>query len=142
MFNLVLTANIYSDILCLQQKNKRLKRGRKERSDMRTENRSNNRKRKYRIKSKFRFITSLIVMIGLMVSGINYVLGSDTSFALVKSEPIEVEVCYGDTLWDIANTYKNDKTDTRRAVYEICKANDMSASDLEPGMVILVPGNL
>lgn len=142
MFNIVLTANIYSDILCLQQKNKCLKKGRKERSDMRTENRSNNRKRKYRIKSKFRFITSLIVMIGILVGGINYILGLDTSFALIKSEPIEVEVCYGDTLWEIANTYKDDNTDTRRAIFEICKVNDMSASDLEPGMVILVPDNL
>ena len=109
---------------------------------MRTENRSNNKRKKYRIKSKFRFIMSLIIMIGILVCGINYILGLGNSFALTKSEPIKVEVCYGDTLWDIANTYKDDNTDTRRAVYEICKANDMTASDLEPGMLILVPDNL
>ena len=84
----------------------------------------------------------MIIMIGILVGGISYILGLSTSFALTKSEPIEVEVCYGDTLWDIANTYKDDNTDTRRAVYEICKANDIEASDLEPGMMILVPDNL
>lgn len=109
---------------------------------MRTENRSNNRKRKYRIRSKFRFITSMIIMIGLLVGGISLFTGMNKSFALTQPQFTEVEVCYGDTLWDIANTYKSDDTDTRRAVFEICKANDIEASDLEPGMVIQVPEKL
>lgn len=142
MFIISLTANVYSDILCLQQKNKCLKRGRKERSDMRTQNRSKNTRKRYRIKSKFRFITSMIVMIGLLVGGINLISGMDKSFALTQPQYTEVEVCYGDTLWDIANTYKSDDTDTRRAVFEICKVNDIEASDLTPGMVISVPQDL
>jgi len=125
-----------------------LKRGRKERSDMRTENNTQSRntqirtRKKYRIKSKFRFITSMIIMIGLLVGGISLITGMNKSFALTQPQFTEVEVCYGDTLWDIANTYKSDDTDTRRAVYEICKANDIEASDLEPGMVIRVPEKL
>lgn len=109
---------------------------------MRTQNRSvksNSSRKKYRIKSKFRFITSLIIMIGLLVGGINLITRMDKSFALTQPQFTEVEVCYGDTLWDIANTYKSDDTDTRRAVFEICKANDIEASDLTPGMVISVP---
>ena len=108
---------------------------------MRTKN-TNNRRKKYRIKSKFRFITSLIVMFGILIGGFNIITGSDTSLALTKPQYTEVTVCYGDTLWEIADTYKDDDTDPRRAVYEICKANDISASDLTPGMVILVPVNL
>ena len=125
-----------------------MKRGRKERSDMRTENNTQSRntqirtRKKYRIKSKFRFITSMIIMIGLLVGGISLITGMNKSFALTQPQFTEVEVCYGDTLWDIANTYKSDDTDTRRAVYEICKANDIEASDLEPGMVIQVPDKL
>lgn len=115
--------------------------GRKERSDMRTNN-TNKRRKKYRIKSKFRFITSLIAMFGILIGGFNMITGSDTSLALTKPQYTEVTVCYGDTLWEIADTYKDDDTDPRRAVYEICKANDISASDLTPGMVILVPENL
>ena len=77
-------------------------------------------------------------MIGIMgaVSGLN------VSRALTETKYKEVQICYGDTLWDIANTYKSDDTDTRKAVFEICKANDIEASDLEPGMTISVPEDL
>lgn len=100
------------------------------------------RKKKYRIKSKFRFITSLIIMLGILIGGFNMVTGLNTSVALTKPQYTQVKVCYGDTLWDIANVYKSDDTDTRRAVYEICKVNDINASDLTPGMVISVPEKL
>lgn len=137
-----MTANIYSVILFSQEKNKCLKRGRKERSGMRTEQNTYKRRKKYRIKSKFRFITSLIIMLGILIGGFNMITGSDISLALTKPQFTQVEVCYGDTLWDIANTYKSNDTDTRRAVYEICQVNDIEASDLAPGMVISVPEEL
>lgn len=117
---------------------------------MRTQNNIHNsnthtthtRRKKYRIKSKFRFITSIIIMIGIIIGGINMITGASTSLALVKPQYTQVEVCYGDTLWDIAGKYKSDNTDTRRAVYEICRLNDINASDLKPGMVISVPEEL
>ena len=118
-------------------------KGRKERPNMRTYNNSyTTSRKKYRIKSKFRFTVAMIIMIGMLISGLNLILGLNNSFALTKPQFTEVEVCYGDTLWDIANTYKSDDTDTRRAVFEICKANDIEASDLTPGMVISVPQDL
>ncbi len=110
---------------------------------MRTQNNTQIRRRKkYRIKSKFRFITSMIIILGIIIGGFSLITGTYKSVALTKTQYTQVEVCYGDTLWDIANTYKSDDTDTRRAVYEICKANDIEASDLTPGMVISVPEKL
>ena len=100
------------------------------------------RTKKYRIKSKFRFITSVVIMLGLIITGFNAVTGMDKSLALTKPQYTQVEVSYGDTLWEIANEYKSDNTDTRNAVYEICKANDISAEDLTPGMFISVPQDL
>ena len=97
---------------------------------------------KYRIISKFRFITSVVIMAGLMIGIIGAVSGLNVSRALTETKYKEVQICYGDTLWDIANTYKSDDTDTRKAVFEICKANDIEASDLEPGMTISVPEDL
>lgn len=99
-------------------------------------------RKKYRIKSKFRFITSVVIMAGLMIGIIGAVSGLNVSRALTETKYKEVQICYGDTLWDIANTYKSDDTDTRKAVFEICKANDIEASDLEPGMTISVPEDL
>lgn len=77
-----------------------------------------------------------------MIGIIGAVSGLNVSRALTETKYKEVQICCGDTLWDIANTYKSDDTDTRKAVFEICKANDIEASDLEPGMTISVPEDL
>ena len=99
-------------------------------------------RKKYRVKSKFRFITSIVIMAGLIIGIMGAVSGLNVSRALTETKYKEVQICYGDTLWDIANTYKSDDTDTRKAVFEICEANDIEASDLEPGMTISVPEDL
>lgn len=100
------------------------------------------RRKKYRITSKFRFITTMMILFTLLITGLNAVTGSDTSIALTKSQYMQVKVVSGDTLWDLANQYKSDGTDTRKAVYEICRINEIDASDMKPDMVILIPENL
>lgn len=100
------------------------------------------RRKKYRITSKFRFITSMIIMIGLCIAGFTAVTGLNTSVALTKQTYTQVQVSSGDTLWTIANAYKDENTDTRKAVYEICQVNDIEASDLHPGMVLEIPEDL
>lgn len=84
----------------------------------------------------------MIVMACMVIGIFGAISGLDISRALTKPQYTQVEIVYGDTLWDIANTYKSNDTDTRRAVFEICKANDIEASDLTPGMVISVPQEL
>lgn len=100
------------------------------------------RRKKYRITSKFRFVTSIVVMLMLAIGIFGAVSGLNTSRAITKPQYITVEVCYGDTLWDIANRYKSDDTDTRKAVFEICRINDIEASDMSPGMVLSIPKEL
>ncbi len=99
-------------------------------------------RKKYRIKSKFRFITSMIIMIGLCIAGFTALTGLNTSVALTKQTYTQVQIASGDTLWNIANAYKDKNTDTRRAVYEICQVNDIEASDLHPGMILAIPDDL
>ena len=82
-------------------------------------------RKKYRIKSKFRFITSVVIMAGLMIGIIGAVSGLNVSRALTETKYKEVQICYGDTLWDIANTYKSDDTDFRW--YKISKAQNKIA---------------
>ncbi len=106
---------------------------------MRTQNRT---RKRYRIKSKFRFITSMVIILCMIVGAVSLITGTYKSLALTKDQYAQVEVSYGDTLWAIANEYKSENTDTRRAVFEICKANDIEATDLVPGMVISVPMEL
>lgn len=104
--------------------------------------RTHRRSKKYRITSKVRFITSVMIMFGLLITGFNAITGFDTSTALTKEQYTQVEICSGDTLWDLANRYKADDTDPRKAVHEICQVNDINASDLQPGMIISIPEGL
>ncbi|MBQ6495587.1 MAG: LysM peptidoglycan-binding domain-containing protein [Firmicutes bacterium] len=97
------------------------------------------RTKKYRIKSKVRFITSLIVVLGLCIGLFGFVTGSDTSTAVTKNGCTTVEICAGDTLWEIAENVKSKDMDTRVVVYEICKANNIKAGDIQPGMILEIP---
>lgn len=101
------------------------------------ENRKTN--KKYRIKSKFRFITSLVIVLGLCVGLLGFVTGLNTSTAVTNNGCTEIEICTGDTLWEIAENIKTKDMDTRQVVYEICKENGIQADDIQPGMIIKVP---
>ena len=98
--------------------------------------------KKYRVKSKFRFITSLVIALGLCMGLVGFITGTNTSTAITKNDCTEVTVVAGDTLWDIAEFVKSRDMDTREAVYEICKANDIKAGDIQPGMILTIPGYL
>lgn len=104
--------------------------------------RTQRQRKKYRITSKFRFILTMMILFTLLITGFNAITGSDTSTALTKPQYVQVKVVSGDTLWDLANQYKADDTDTRKAVYEICRINEIDASDLKPDMVIQIPEDL
>ncbi len=52
---------------------------------------------------------------------------------------MDVQIVSGDTLWSIAQNYMPSDMDTRKAVYELCQVNDISASELYAGMTIQVP---
>ncbi len=45
----------------------------------------------------------------------------------------------GDTLWNIANQYKDKKTDIRKFVLLIKKENDLIDSDIFPGQELRIP---
>ncbi len=99
--------------------------------------------KKYRIKSKFRFITFIVIILGLAVGTIGYITGFDVSTALEQpGEKITVEVTDGDTVWDIARHFKSDGKDIRKAVYEICKANDLHDGEIKSGMTLTIPEDL
>ncbi len=100
---------------------------------------SRNVHKKYRIKSKFRFITSLVIALGLFVGLFGFITGIDTTTAVTKNDCTEIEVCAGDTLWDIAENVKTKDMDTREVIFEICKENNIKAGDIQPGMILKVP---
>ena len=97
--------------------------------------------RRYRVKSKFRFITFLIITFGLMVGAFGFATGANVSTASTTDDYMTYTVEYGDTLWDIAGNVSND-TDPRKVVYVICQTNQIDPEDLQPGMVLNIPTEL
>ncbi len=94
------------------------------------------------IKSKLRFVIFLLSVLMFSVTLINVSFGADKASYNQSDNYIEIEVSSGDTLWDIANTYCDYSSDTRKVVHEICLINDIKASDLKEGMTIKIPTNL
>lgn len=102
----------------------------------------NKRNRKYRIKSKSRFITFVVIVAFMIIGGIGFATGSHESTAQAADDFTTYTVGYGDTLWSIADEYRNDRTDVRKAIFVISDINDIRAEDLQPGMELTIPVDL
>ncbi len=48
-------------------------------------------------------------------------------------------VTYGDTLWSIAEEYKDENDSIREFIYEIKKINNMRTSEIKPGDLLIIP---
>ena len=93
----------------------------------------------YRISSRFRFTVFVVLTIILLTTVVNFALGLNTAASSTIQEYMDVKIQSGDTLWNIAQTYMPDDMDTRKAVYQLCSLNNISADELYAGMTIQVP---
>lgn len=50
-----------------------------------------------------------------------------------------VTVNNGDTLWEIAGQYTENKEDIREVVFRICEENNLTDQKIYPGQIIRVP---
>ena len=95
-------------------------------------------KKTIRIKSKFRFITFVTVLVLAM----SMLMG--VAFPVTASSPAdanyrEIRVQTGDTLWKIAKAYGDQSMDVREVVYEICRINSVEAGSIYPGQTLRIP---
>lgn len=79
-----------------------------------------------------------MVMI-MAFAGYGLLSGSSKAVAAESTRYEQVLIQENDTLWNIASMYNPDANDIRELVHEIYDINGMTASDLHPGDVILVP---
>ena len=94
---------------------------------------------KYRVANRFRFTIFVVITIIMITCMANLVLGLNTVDGSTIQEYKTIEICSGDTLWDIAGQYMPSNMDRQKAVYELCCINDITASQLYAGMTIQVP---
>lgn len=109
---------------------------------MKAINRRTGRIHVFKVKSKPRFITFLVIVAFMVIGGITSMTGSFESTATTVDEYTTYTVCSGDTLWDIADQYRSEDTDARKAIFVISKINDIEAGDLQPGMELIIPVGL
>jgi len=124
-------------IFCYSMKHRKEQTFKREGKESRPMRKTN---KKYRIKSKFRFIAFVVVVLGIAVGAFGFINGSVESIALEQpQDQVVVEVAAGDTIWDIADQYKSDGKDIRKAVYEICQVNDIPDGKIQSGMKLAIP---
>lgn len=90
---------------------------------------------------RVRFMISLILLLFITCGSIVQALGNDVDREDVVSGTVveRVLVQPGDTLWEIASTYKPEHTDIREFIYEIAQMNQLTGEFLQAGEVLLVP---
>jgi hypothetical protein len=94
--------------------------------------------KRYRIKSKARFITFITVMLVTVTLICGFMFGGGVS-GKEKTEVKPVMVQSGDTLWSIADAHKPAGKSTRQYVADIRAINEVDPGRLQTGMVIEVP---
>lgn len=88
-----------------------------------------------RITKKGYLTLSLIVVI--LMTFIGSAIGNSFDN---KTEYIEVTVKAGQNLWQIADTYDNNKIDLRKFIYDIKKLNNIAKdSMIYPGQILKIP---
>ena len=95
--------------------------------------------KRYRIANRFRFTVFATVVILVSVMLVSSVIGRSDVYSAEEKTYITIEVCSGDTLWDLAKAYGPSDRDVRQVVSEICALNDVSAYTLRPGQTLLIP---
>ena len=98
--------------------------------------------RRYRIKSAPRFVFFLTLCTLFLLFAATSLTGRNSAEGLSETEYRQIEVCAGDTLWEIASEYGPDDVDIRRTIHEICSVNDTQADRLREGDLLLIPVRL
>lgn len=92
------------------------------------------------------FARSLFFLLAFLIlfSGFTIVQASASSDQVPSSSSNEqmISIDSGDTLWEIAKTYKKDSMDTRNAVHYIRKANGLTTAELTVGQSLIIPSNI
>jgi hypothetical protein len=94
--------------------------------------------KRYRVKSKARFMTFVTLMIVMTAIICGYALGGGVS-GTDKQLYREVTVKTGDTLWSIARENKPQDTPIRQYVSAIKTASEVNDGAIYPGQILRVP---
>ena len=81
----------------------------------------------------------MVMVILVLFMSVTTVIGRNNASSESFNQYEPVKVVAGDTVWDIASANIPAGMDVRKAVYDICDINGISADELQAGQTILVP---
>jgi nucleoid-associated protein YgaU len=93
--------------------------------------------KRYRVKSKARFMTFITALIVAAVIISGFALSGGVS-GTEKQTYKTVTIKSGDTLWSIAQEYKPADISIRQYIAEITEINDISPGEIYPGQIISI----
>lgn len=90
-----------------------------------------------KVVNKKKFAKSILITIFIVIMMCIYI---SSVFANKEAETTEVTytVSKGETLWSIAERYKQDNQDPRDYIYKVKKLNDMTSATIYEGQVITI----
>jgi cell division protein YceG involved in septum cleavage len=92
---------------------------------------------KKRKKSGWSYVLVLVITIAFFATNV-YMDYKNKAYA--SNEFVQVEVNYGDTIWDFSKIYKEQHDlSTKEFIKRVEKLNNMDANHLEEGQIILLP---
>lgn len=86
----------------------------------------------------------VLVAFLLLFSGFTLMrsFASTGELAPASNDEIVISVDSGDTLWELARTYKDPALDTRQAVHVLMERNRLSSPALQSGQELIFPANI
>lgn len=90
-----------------------------------------------RRKREMKTLLILVVITVLITANVVYAVGGR-----LDAQPrsfFEIGVYSGDTLWDIAETYKPSGGDIRNFIREIRRLNSLDSETIYPGQILIIP---
>lgn len=94
--------------------------------------------RNYVLVNKGRFFTFILVMIGLIFLCFFSTEVSGTGRQVKEETFIQYTVSVGDTLWDIADSYR-DSVEIRKYISRLMELNEMATADIFAGDTLVIP---
>ncbi|WP_239614364.1 LysM peptidoglycan-binding domain-containing protein [Cohnella mopanensis] len=71
-----------------------------------------------------------------------HTFASSNEVTPASGEEFVISVDSGDSLWQIAKSYKKDSMDTRYAVHEITERNGLISSEVTVGQALIIPAEI
>ena len=97
-------------------------------------------RRRYKIVKPFRFFVFILICSMITIFAAYAISGAGSADAAPLTRYTQVKIQENDTLWNLIETYNSGADiDIRSALYDVYETNGISADDINPGDVILIP---